>query len=59
MVIPASSTKLKRFLEDIYGDNEVGQPICASDVRVSAKRTITAKQMPDYRFIEFKNNHSL
>ena len=56
MMIPLSSTKLKHFLEDIYGDNDIGETVCSNGAKVVLKRIRTVKQMPDYKIfcIRFK-----
>ena len=56
MMIPVSSPKLKHFLEDIYGDSDIGEPVCSNGAKVVLKRIRTVKQMPDYKIfcIRFK-----
>lgn len=51
MMIPLSSHKLKHFLEDIYGDNDIGETVCSNGVKVILKKIRTVKQMPDYKIL--------
>ena len=51
MMIPLSSTKLKHFLEDIYGDNDIGETVCSNGAKVVLKKIRTAMQMPDYKIL--------
>ena len=54
MMIPLSSTKLKHFLEDIYGDNDISETVCSNGAKVVLKRIRTVKQMPDYKILCIK-----
>lgn len=54
MMIPVSSPKLKHFLEDIYGDNDIGETVCSNGAKVVLKRIRTVKQMPDYKILCIK-----
>lgn len=51
MLIPMSSNKIKRFLEDIYGDNEVGDTVCEHGAKIIEKKVRRLRQMPDYNIL--------